>query len=240
MLYNKLFIETDSCPDGLLLYIGRGGFIMGFLDILSTLVISAVDHVEKTIEEQQRNNELEIRKYEKRLHEYAKDNPDSEKIEIARRKIEIARQKNSELGVHRRTDAELEMDESGIDKSPSDYQYQKNVRLSEARNIANGMPGVYVLYLDDSVMKCGRAAYKSGVRWRLAQYYNLNYDDRARRGDYWSVTEENRDHIMVSWQCCPVSKCRELEYKLFKKYGKGIWAKRAPQHCDMDTWELLI
>ncbi len=65
MPYNKIFTGTDICPDDLLLYIGRGGLIMGFLDILSTLVNSAVDHVEKTIEEQQRKNELEIRKYKK-------------------------------------------------------------------------------------------------------------------------------------------------------------------------------
>ncbi len=61
---------------------GRGGLIMGFFRYFSTLVNSAVDHAEKTIEEQQRKNE-------------------------------IARQKNGELGVHRRTDAEPEMDGSG-------------------------------------------------------------------------------------------------------------------------------
>lgn len=45
---------------------------------------------------------------------------------------------------------------------------------------------------------------------------------------------------MVSWQCCPVSKCKELEYKLFAKYGKGPWGLRAPAKCPDNSWELLI
>lgn len=85
-----------------------------------------------------------------------------------------------------------------------------------------------------------QAAYSNGVRWRLSQYYNLNYDNRARRGEYWSVSEENRDNITVSWQCCPQAVCQELEYKLFEKYGKGPWAHRAPKFCTDDRWKLLI
>lgn len=141
---------------------------------------------------------------------------------------------------HRRTDEELNHDTTGTDKSVHDFQCCKQIPLSAAMNCAQSVPGVYVLYLNGSPMKCGRASYSGGVSWRLRQYYNLNYDDRARMGDYWSISPNNRDNIMVSWQCCPPSKCHELEYKLFQKYGKGAWAQRAPASCDTDSWELLI
>ncbi len=140
----------------------------------------------------------------------------------------------------RRTDSELEKDRAGVNQSARSFQYQQNVRLPDAVDMAENAPGVYVLYLNGSVMKCGRAAYGQGVHWRLQQYYSLNYDDRARDKDYWSVSPQNRDSVMVSWQCCPVSKCKELEYKLFRKYGKGPWGLRAPQSCSEDSWELLI
>lgn len=83
------------------------------------------------------------------------------------------------------------------------------------------------------------AAYGQGLAWRFTQYYNLNYDDKARAGEYWSIIEENRDEVRVSWQACPESKCEELEYKLFQKYGKGKWAQRAPRQAG-DSWELRI
>lgn len=141
---------------------------------------------------------------------------------------------------HRRTDEELNQDTSGTDKFAKDFQHRKQMPLSAAMNCAQSSPGVYVLYLNGIPMKCGRASYSGGVSWRLRQYYNLNYDNRARMGDYWSVSPQNRNNIMVSWQCCPPSKCHELEYKLFKKYGKGAWAQRAPVSCDTDSWALLI
>ena len=141
---------------------------------------------------------------------------------------------------HRRTDEELSRDSSGTDKNATDYQYRKQMPLPAAINCAQSVSGVYVLYLNGTPMKCGRASYSGGVAWRLRQYYNLNYDDRARIGDYWSVSQENRDRVMVSWQCCPASKCHELEYKLFQKYGKGAWAHRAPVACNTNSWDLLI
>lgn len=140
----------------------------------------------------------------------------------------------------RRSDEELELDKEGEERRPEDFNYNRGLRLSDAKLCAPGQPGVYVLYLNGRVMKCGRAAYCQGLRWRFTQYYNLNYDDRARNGDCWSVNLSNRDSIIVSWQACPVSKCKELEYKLFKKYGKGPWGLRAPNSCNVDTWELLI
>ncbi len=140
----------------------------------------------------------------------------------------------------RRTEAEIHSDLSGTDKSPYEFQYSMGVPLHVAINMAQNIPGVYVLYLNGKVMKCGRASYESGVAWRLRQYYNLSYDKRSRSGELWSVNEENREQITVSWQCCPVSKCGELESKLFEKYGKGEWAKRAPISHSIDSWELLI
>lgn len=140
----------------------------------------------------------------------------------------------------RRSDSELEQDRSGTNLKPRDFQYATKVPLSQAVSQAESTTGVYVLYLNGQVMKCGRAAYGQGIHWRLQQYYSLNYDDRARKHDYWSISPENRDSVMVSWQCCPVSKCKELEYKLFRKYGKGPWGLRAPVSCSDDSWEVLI
>jgi len=140
----------------------------------------------------------------------------------------------------RRTDEDLGRDQTDIDKPPRSFEYECDVSLPSAVKKASTHPGVYIIYLHGQVMKCGRAAYKDGIHWRFTQYYNLKYDNRAKKGDYWSVSPENRDEITVSWQCCPVSKCKELEYKLFRKYGKGPWALRAPASCAEDTWELLI
>ena len=107
---------------------------------------------------------------------------------------------------NRRTDAEFSSDSSELDRTPRDFQYQTDVPLSEACHLAEHSPGVYVLYLNGAVMKCGRAAYAQGVAWRFKQYYNLNYDKKSQEGDTWSVSAENRDLVTVSWQCCPVSK----------------------------------
>ena len=140
----------------------------------------------------------------------------------------------------RRTDDELSKDKTGLDKSPESYSRASNVPLSTAIYTANYSPGVYILYLNGKVMKCVRSAQFGGVKKRLMEYYRLDYDIRAKSGDYWAVNESNRDSVVVSWQCCPVSKCHELEYKLFKKYGKGPWAQRSPVACFEDSWELLI
>ncbi len=145
----------------------------------------------------------------------------------------------SSVNHNRRTDDDFNSEKLG-NKRPSEYQIRNDVSLSSAKNTANNEPGVYILYLDGNVMKCGRAAYGQGVKWRFTQYYNLNYDNKARNGDCWSVSKENRDRVTVSWQCCPAAVCQELEYKLFRKYGKGPWAERAPAYCKNDRWELLI
>ena len=82
------------------------------------------------------------------------------------------------------------------------------------------------------MMKVGSA--EIGVSQRMNQYYNLNpYCGLSE------ITDTNREDISVVWQNCPKSKCNELESKLFQKYGKGAWAKRAPHSSD-DSWELLI
>lgn len=140
----------------------------------------------------------------------------------------------------RRTDDELARNTKGIDKRARDYSTKRGVELKQAASSAPSQEGVYIIYLDGQVMKCGRAAYGQGLKWRFTQYYNLNYDNRARQKDYWSISLENRDRVTVSWQACPVSKCKELEAKLFRKYGKGPWGLRAPSSCNEDTWELLI
>lgn len=141
---------------------------------------------------------------------------------------------------YRRTDADFERNSVGQDKSPHSFSHKTGVSLEQACKIAPNETGVYIIYLNGRIMKCGRAAYDQGIRWRFVQYYNLNYDDRARKGDCWSISQNNRDDVTVSWQACPVSKCKELEYKLFDKYGKGDWAKRAPSNCSEDSWPLLI
>lgn len=153
---------------------------------------------------------------------------------------EIKQQKKKEGVGTRRTDNEIYSDKRGMNKAPESYQVVKKVFLNKAITMANSEPGVYVLYLNGQVMKCGRAVYCQGVRWRMKQYYSLKYDARAQAGDYWAINKNNRDKVVVSWQCCPPAACKELEYKLFKKYGKGPWALRAPENCSTDEWKLLI
>ena len=141
---------------------------------------------------------------------------------------------------HRGTKEEFRSNRTGMDRRPDSYSIRKNVLLSRACNIAPSESGVYILFLHGEVMKCGVATYSQGLQWRFTQYYNLKYDDRARDGEYWSVSPDNRDDVKVSWQACPKRGCDELEYKLFRKYGKGPWAKRAPSSLATDEWELLI
>lgn len=216
---------------------------MGFFDTLGKVAGALMSEAEKSQARQQKRISQKVDDYEKKLNQYEKSHPNSKKVAEERAKIADAREKLSNGSVSyraRRTDSELESDTTGLSKRPRDFQYRKGVSLKEALHIANNETGVYILYLNGSVMKCGRAAYGQGIHWRFQQYYSLKYDDRARNGDYWSVSPENRDKVTVAWQCCPVSKCKELEYKLFKKYGKGAWAIRGPESCSSDSWELLI
>ena len=81
----------------------------------------------------------------------------------------------------RRTDIEFENDASEINMRPSDFQVVKNMPLSVAKTLSQAHEGVYILYLNGAVMKCGRAAYGQGIKWRFTQYYNLNYDERAQK-----------------------------------------------------------
>ena len=155
-------------------------------------------------------------------------------------KFEYKGSSNGSGSKSRRTDEDLARNTTGLDKRARDYSVKRGVPLKAAVNSAPSQEGVYVICFGGQVMKCGRAAYGQGLKWRFTQYYNLNYDNRARNKDYWSVSPENRDRVTVSWQACPVSKCKELEAKLFRKYGKGPWGLRAPSSCNDDTWELLI
>lgn len=218
---------------------------MGIWDIVRSASDAIVSSTIAQQERVEREVNRKIRATERKIDKYDKEHGDVEskkKVAEAKRKLNEMKERtqSSQSAVRRRTDYDLEKDNTGLDKKPRDYQYRKNVSLSEAIQTADSCTGVYILYLNGQVMKCGRATYGQGVRWRFVQYYNLNYDDRARRGDLWSVTKENRDSVMVSWQCCPVSKCKELEYKLFAKYGKGPWGLRAPAKCPDNSWELLI
>lgn len=231
---------------------------MGFWNFVGRVISGAISMIEAEAEKNEKIYESTLNKYENKVNNYASTHRDKEaqiKVNEARKKIAEAREmgysgflvskNNSEdtnkmSSGHRRTDDELSKDMSGLDKKPRDFEYCRNVRLCDAVNSASSNTGVYILIINGCVMKCGRAAYGQGIKWRFRQYYNLNYDDRARRGDYWSVSEQNRDEIIVSWQCCPVSVCKELEYKLFKKYGKGPWGLRAPASCNTNLWELLI
>lgn len=154
---------------------------------------------------------------------------------------EAKRERNSSgSSKHRSTKEEFRNDRTGMDRSPSSYSVARRVLLSQACKNAPRECGVYILFLHGQVMKCGVATYSQGLQWRFTQYYNLNYDDRARDGEYWSVSPDNKDDVEVSWQACPKRVCDELEYKLFQKYGKGPWAKRAPSKLATDEWDLLI
>lgn len=194
--------------------------------------------IANSINRAMKNRDAQIAKREQRIKEFEKKHPGVNTEKIQKAKEQLAKAKG--ITKSRRTDSALEQDTSGLDRKATDYQHCQKISLPQAVSMSDSTTGVYVLFLNGKVMKCGRAAYGQGVHWRLQQYYSLNYDDRARRKDYWSITPENRDSVMVSWQCCPVSKCKELEYKLFKKYGKGPWGLRAPLNCPDNSWDLLI
>ena len=212
---------------------------MGFFDFLSD-VLETAGHV---VEQQESRINGERRKLERNLEHLERTGQATAKQKAALDKLRVEPSYSSvstSTGKKRRTDAEIESTGNEFGLEPDDYECAEDVPLSEAADWADNEPGVYVLYLNGRVMKCGRAAYSQGVRWRFRQYYNLNYDSRAQHGDHWSINEENRDSVMVSWQCCPEAYCSELEYKLFRKYGKGPWAQRAPASCHTDKWKLLI
>ncbi len=211
---------------------------MGFFDIIKDIGRSVASDAISNYERQVKEYEKKVNAYEKKVNAYEEKidryeqthpNADQEKIKAAREKIN---------NFKRRTDGEIAADSQYADLKPRDFQYKCDIPLEDAIRMADSKPGVYVLYLNGQQMKCGRAVI--GVSMRLSQYYHLNYDDRARQGEYWSVNEQNKNQVTVSWQCCPPQKCQELEYKLFKKYGKGPWAKRMPSSCNSNSWELLI
>lgn len=206
---------------------------MGFLDFIETVF----DYGSRFMEKAENNYNRQLNAAQKSINAELRKNPNSREL---REKKAALDHKAEVVSRHRSTDREITHGTSGESKSARSFQHRTNVPLRLAVETANSEPGVYVLYLDGQVMKCGRAAYVQGVHWRLQQYYSLKYDDRARNGDYWSINEENKERVKVSWQCCPRSRCPELEYKLFKKYGKGPWANRAPSSASTNDWELLI
>jgi len=55
------------------------------------------------------------------------------------------------------------------------------------------------------------------------------------------INMSNRDRIKVKWQYCERKQCKELESKLFDKYGKENmeWAERRP-HSTEHTVSLKI
>lgn len=232
---------------------------MGFWDIVAKVVSTTLEAGGKMVEQQEKQKARLVKEAERKVSakyqeglKFEKEHPNMstaqrkqfeekmQKLENMEMQINSKAGNKSESARKRKTDDELYSDKTGTDKEPGSFQIEKNIPLEEARRIAKPETGVYILKLDGQVKKCGRAAYSQGVRWRLNQYYNLKYDSKAQKGDCWSINEENRDRVMVTWQCCPVSMCKELEYKLFKKYGKGEWGLRAPESCTTDEWELLI
>ena len=227
---------------------------MGFLDFLVKAGSYMVEQGEKQRDRVARDYSKKVSNYERKVDKYEKEHGSTAKTQKARQEIDRVKSNlndyksgsvrttssATEEKRKRRTDAEFDSSTADTDKKPRDFEYRKGESLKNACAIAASQPGVYILYLNGVVMKCGRVVYSQGIRWRFKQYYNLNYDKRAQRGDHWSVSEENRDKVTVAWQCCPESKSHELEYKLFRKYGKGPWASRAPANCNTDTWELLI
>lgn len=115
---------------------------------------------------------------------------------------------------------------------------QNNIPLKKAADpqITTNKSGVYILMLDGKIMKVGSA--EIGIQKRMQQYYGLNqYCGLNNR-----ININNRDRIQVSYQTCLKTQCRELESKLFRKYGSTNampWAVRSP-HSEDDTCELKI
>ena len=105
--------------------------------------------------------------------------------------------------------------------------FAKNIPLKDVAKRGGGpaTPGVYILRLNGRVMKVGSA--EIGVQKRMQQYYGLNEHCGLNR----FIDNGNKDLIRVDYQLCPVDGCRELESKLFDKYGpvsKLPWAERRP------------
>ncbi len=114
----------------------------------------------------------------------------------------------------------------------------RKVSLKDAATAGCGplSPGVYVLYLNERVMKVGSA--KIGIQKRMQQYYDRN--PWCGLNKY--ITEDIVDQIKVSYQLCPSSACEELESKLFDKYGPMEmlpWAQRRP-HNSKNLYVLYI
>ena len=95
--------------------------------------------------------------------------------------------------------------------------------------------GVYILRMCGAIMKVGSA--KIGIKKRMQQYYNLN----KWCGLNEFINYSNRNTIEVEFQTCSIFECRELETKLFDKYGINNmpWAKRRP-HSKNNRCKLLI
>lgn len=117
-----------------------------------------------------------VKEYNRKIDEYERNGGDKQKVAQARAKVANITTKT------RSTDAQYASNAEEMDKSPSDFQCVRNVPLSSAIDMADNQPGVYILYLNGKVMKCGRAAYSNGVRWRLSQYYNLTGQDAVNTG----------------------------------------------------------
>ncbi len=95
-------------------------------------------------------------------------------------------------------------------------------------------PGVYILRMNGKVMKVGSA--EIGVQKRMQQYYGLNPHCGLNK----HINESNRNRISVKWQVCNSSQCKELESKLFDKYGDDLpWSERRPRDSS-NTVKLLI
>lgn len=139
----------------------------------------------------------------------------------------------------RRTDEELANNQIGLELLAEDYLHGKGYSLLDARTeVYYGKPGVYVIWLNGKVMKCGRAV-KLGER--LGQYYRIAHDKRAQEGNSQTITLSTRDDVVVDFQHCPLSKITELEARLTDRYGKGPWASRNSSWGNKsETWKLLI
>ena len=160
---------------------------------------------------------------------YEREHPDMS--DAQREKIE--RMKNGTyVSRSRRTDDEVSRQPLNWPRTEASGVDVHSGSLYEAAHGTN-CTGVYILWLYGQIMKCGSA--EIGVAQRMNQYYNLNQACGLNK----YINMKNRDQITVEWQDCPRGKCNELESKLFRKYGKGPWAERAPHSTD-DTWDLLI
>ncbi len=205
---------------------------MGFLNVLGDLLSTAM--------RQQKQREDSVRRKYDRNYSSSSSSSSNSSSSSRSSSSSASYSSSTSSSKHRGTKEEFRSDMTGMDRSPSSYSIGKRIPLRRAINQAPSEEGVYIIWLHGEVMKCGVATYGQGLHWRFTQYYNLNYDDRARKGDYWSISPDNRDDVEVSWQACPKRVCDEMEYKLFQKYGKGPWAKRAPSKLATDEWTLLI